>query len=178
MSGREKYRRDINSFHLTASLSFHQSLYCESGLFYDTSRWVCNLFILELRWIFFFYPIHWSCNYCSQVIVVFFPSSLFHFFILNFKIMGLKYYMYWVCDVTECHLGKTILIWKSFFLFCFFRGRLLHGRHFTYKSITGDTAITFVSTGVEGAFATEEHPYAAHGPWLQVFYFYIFFIYE
>lgn len=48
------------------------------------------------------------------------------------------------------------------------RGRLLHGRHFTYKSINGDTAITFVSTGVEGAFATEEHPYAAHGPWLQV----------
>ncbi|KAL7990655.1 hypothetical protein Chor_014085 [Crotalus horridus] len=56
------------------------------------------------------------------------------------------------------------------------RGRLLHGRHFTYKSITGDTAITFVSTGVEGAFATEEHPYAAHGPWLQVFYFYIFYL--
>ena len=50
----------------------------------------------------------------------------------------------------------------------FYRGRLLHGRHFTYKSINGDTAITFVSTGVEGAFATEEHPYAAHGPWLQV----------
>ncbi|MBN3284624.1 SUFU protein, partial [Polyodon spathula] len=48
------------------------------------------------------------------------------------------------------------------------KGRLLHGRHFTYKSITGDTAITFVSTGVEGAFATEEHPYAAHGPWLQI----------
>uniref|UniRef100_A0A8C9V4I6 PDZ domain containing 7a n=1 Tax=Scleropages formosus TaxID=113540 RepID=A0A8C9V4I6_SCLFO len=48
------------------------------------------------------------------------------------------------------------------------QGRLLHGRHFTYKSITGDTAITFVSMGVEGAFATEEHPYAAHGPWLQV----------
>ncbi|XP_034041060.1 suppressor of fused homolog isoform X1 [Thalassophryne amazonica] len=48
------------------------------------------------------------------------------------------------------------------------RGRLLHGRHFTYKSINGDTAITFVSTGVEGAFASEEHPYAAHGPWLQI----------
>ncbi|KAG2463373.1 SUFU protein, partial [Polypterus senegalus] len=48
------------------------------------------------------------------------------------------------------------------------RGRLLHGRHFTFKSITGDTAITFVSMGVEGSFATEEHPYAAHGPWLQV----------
>ncbi|XP_039631262.1 suppressor of fused homolog isoform X1 [Polypterus senegalus] len=48
------------------------------------------------------------------------------------------------------------------------RGRLLHGRHFTFKSITGDTAITFVSMGVEGSFATEEHPYAAHGPWLQI----------
>lgn len=48
------------------------------------------------------------------------------------------------------------------------RGRLLHGRHFTFKSINGDTAITFVSSGVEGAFATEEHPYAAHGPWLQI----------
>uniref|UniRef100_H3DGH5 Suppressor of fused homolog n=1 Tax=Tetraodon nigroviridis TaxID=99883 RepID=H3DGH5_TETNG len=48
------------------------------------------------------------------------------------------------------------------------RGRLLHGRHFTYKSIHGDSAITFVSSGVEGAFATEEHPYAAHGPWLQI----------
>uniref|UniRef100_A0A671PE90 Suppressor of fused homolog n=1 Tax=Sinocyclocheilus anshuiensis TaxID=1608454 RepID=A0A671PE90_9TELE len=48
------------------------------------------------------------------------------------------------------------------------QGRLLHGRHFTYKSINGDTAITFVSTGVEGAFATDEHPYAAHGPWLQI----------
>lgn len=57
--------------------------------------------------------------------------------------------------------------WFMFFLFSC-RGRLLHGRHFTYKSINGDTAITFVSTGVEGAFATEEHPYAAHGPWLQV----------
>lgn len=56
-----------------------------------------------------------------------------------------------------------------FIHFIFYSGRLLHGRHFTYKSINGDTAITFVSTGVEGAFATEEHPYAAHGPWLQVY---------
>lgn len=36
-------------------------------------------------------------------------------------------------------------------------------------------AITFVSTGVEGAFATEEHPYAAHGPWLQVRRLFFFF---
>lgn len=61
----------------------------------------------------------------------------------------------------------TFVFSKAFNVFCY-RGRLLHGRHFTYKSINGDTAITFVSTGVEGAFATEEHPYAAHGPWLQV----------
>lgn len=45
------------------------------------------------------------------------------------------------------------------------RGRLLHGQHFTYKSITGNMAITFVSTGIEGPFATEEHPYMAYGPW-------------
>lgn len=64
----------------------------------------------------------------------------------------------------------SVIMWSVHNGLCliFYRGRLLHGRHFTYKSINGDTAITFVSTGVEGAFATEEHPYAAHGPWLQV----------
>jgi len=30
-------------------------------------------------------------------------------------------------------------------------------------------AITLVCTGVQGAFADEGHPYASHGPWLQVF---------
>lgn len=82
---------------------------------------------------------------------------------------------------TVSHAGdrshREIFVWfcctlltplSSHTFVSFPRGRLLHGRHFTYKSITGDTAITFVSTGVEGAFATEEHPYAAHGPWLQV----------
>lgn len=48
------------------------------------------------------------------------------------------------------------------------RGRLLHGRHFTFKSIVGDIAITFVPPNVTGAFVNAEHPYAAHGPWLQV----------
>lgn len=50
-----------------------------------------------------------------------------------------------------------------------YRGRLKHGRHFTFKSFAGDVAITFVCTGVQGTFADERHPYAAHGPWLQVF---------
>jgi len=48
------------------------------------------------------------------------------------------------------------------------KGRLKHGRHFTFKSLLNDIAITFVSTSVLGAFATEEHPFAAHGAWLQV----------
>lgn len=50
-----------------------------------------------------------------------------------------------------------------------YRGRLKHGRHFTFKSFAGDVAITFVCAGVQGTFADERHPYAAHGPWLQVF---------
>lgn len=48
------------------------------------------------------------------------------------------------------------------------RGRLLHGRHFTFKSVIGGIAITFVPPSVTGSFVNTEHPYAAHGPWLQV----------
>lgn len=48
------------------------------------------------------------------------------------------------------------------------RGRLKHGRHFTYMSAHNDTAITLVSTSVNGSIADENHPFAAHGPWLQV----------
>lgn len=48
------------------------------------------------------------------------------------------------------------------------KGRLKHGRHFTFKSVIGDVAITFVAPTVVGAFADAEHPIAAHGPWLQI----------
>ncbi|ESO96856.1 hypothetical protein LOTGIDRAFT_159604 [Lottia gigantea] len=48
------------------------------------------------------------------------------------------------------------------------RGRLRHGRHFTFKSVLNDVAITLVSSSVVGSFADEEHPFAAHGMWLQV----------
>ncbi|XP_038070508.1 suppressor of fused homolog [Patiria miniata] len=48
------------------------------------------------------------------------------------------------------------------------KGRLKHGRHFTFKSVAGDCAITLVSNGVEGAFVEDSHPYAARGQWLQV----------
>lgn len=48
------------------------------------------------------------------------------------------------------------------------RGRLKHGRHFTFKSVVGEVAITLVPPSVVGSFVDAEHPYAAHGPWLQV----------
>lgn len=56
----------------------------------------------------------------------------------------------------------------SFFFFIHYRGRVKHGRHFTFKSVLGDTAITFVASSVTGTFVNSDHPYAAHGPWLQV----------
>ncbi|XP_075915106.1 suppressor of fused homolog isoform X2 [Petromyzon marinus] len=48
------------------------------------------------------------------------------------------------------------------------RGRLRHGRHFTFKDVTGDAAVTLVSPGVEGAVVSPLCPYASQGPWLQV----------
>lgn len=47
-------------------------------------------------------------------------------------------------------------------------GRLKHGRHFTFKSVLNEAAITLVSSSVVGSIATEQSPFAAHGPWLQV----------
>lgn len=44
----------------------------------------------------------------------------------------------------------------------------MHGRHFTFKSVLGDTAITLVAPTVTGTLVDQEHPYVAHGPWLQV----------
>ncbi|KAF4520140.1 hypothetical protein B566_EDAN008958 [Ephemera danica] len=48
------------------------------------------------------------------------------------------------------------------------RGRVLHGRHFTFKSVLGDSAITLVAPSVTGTFVDPERRYAAHGAWLQV----------
>lgn len=48
------------------------------------------------------------------------------------------------------------------------RGRLKHDRHFTFKNIQGDLAITFVTPSVYGSVVTREQRYATHGPWLQV----------
>lgn len=43
-----------------------------------------------------------------------------------------------------------------------------HGRHFTFKSVLGDTAITFVASSVTGTIVTPNTPYAARGNWLQL----------
>ena len=73
------------------------------------------------------------------------------------------------CQTFSSNFSK--LIWflhaiKDYYLY--FRGRLKHGRHFTFKSVLNDVAITLVSSSVVGSIAEETHPYAAHGPWLQV----------
>ena len=49
-----------------------------------------------------------------------------------------------------------------------FKGRLNHGRHFTFKTVAGDLAITLVTESVSGSNVSLESPYAIHGPWLQV----------
>lgn len=49
-----------------------------------------------------------------------------------------------------------------------FRGRVKHGRHFTFKSILDDTAITLVAESVTGTQVSFNKPYALLGNWLQV----------
>ncbi|CAA9997438.1 unnamed protein product [Nesidiocoris tenuis] len=48
------------------------------------------------------------------------------------------------------------------------RGRIKHGRHFTFKSAVSPTAITFAAESVTGTFVDGDKPYVSHGPWLQV----------
>lgn len=43
-----------------------------------------------------------------------------------------------------------------------------HGRHFTFKSVLGEVAITLVASSVTGTLVDAEHPYVAQGTWLQV----------
>jgi len=49
-----------------------------------------------------------------------------------------------------------------------FRGRIRHGRHFTFKALTGDATITFVAPSVSGSLVSDEKPFVAQGSWLQV----------
>lgn len=43
-----------------------------------------------------------------------------------------------------------------------------HGRHFTFKSVLGDTVITLVAGSVTGTLVDGDNPYIAQGSWLQV----------
>ncbi|XP_022661750.1 suppressor of fused homolog [Varroa destructor] len=47
------------------------------------------------------------------------------------------------------------------------KGRLKHGRHFTYKSAHDSNALTFVVPSVQGSFVTEEAPFGVEGQWCQ-----------
>lgn len=49
-----------------------------------------------------------------------------------------------------------------------FRGRIRHGRHFTFRSLNGKATITFVSPSVSGSAVSDENPFVAHETWLQV----------
>lgn len=44
----------------------------------------------------------------------------------------------------------------------------MHGRHFTFKSILSNYAITIVAPTVTGTLVTRQKPYVVQGPWLQV----------
>lgn len=63
---------------------------------------------------------------------------------------------------------RNVYVDKTRFPSCFCRGRLRHGRHFTFQASNSDIAITLVSASVAGSIATKEHPYSACGNWLQV----------
>lgn len=60
----------------------------------------------------------------------------------------------------------TYVLFVMLFFVC--RGRLKHGRHFTFKSSVDCTAVTLVVPSVIGAFANAEQPYAVQGSWLQI----------
>jgi len=49
------------------------------------------------------------------------------------------------------------------------RGRLRHGRHFSYQSYSGEQAVTLVCPGVEGVVTTVDQSVVSIGQWLQIF---------
>lgn len=54
------------------------------------------------------------------------------------------------------------------FFIIIFRGRIKHGRHFTFKALTGNATITFVASSVSGSLVSDEKPYVAEASWLQI----------
>lgn len=64
--------------------------------------------------------------------------------------------------------NKVRLLNFRLIIICDFRGRVKHGRHFTFKSVLSETVITLVASSVTGTLVDAEHPYVAQGAWLQV----------
>lgn len=44
-----------------------------------------------------------------------------------------------------------------------------HGRHFTFRTLGSNSAITFVAPSVTGSLVSDERPFVADGLWLQIF---------
>lgn len=65
-------------------------------------------------------------------------------------------------------MWNVLLLWSLLELLIIFRGRVKHGRHFTFKSVLGETAITLVAHSVTGTLVENEHPFVTQGSWLQV----------
>ncbi|VVC41364.1 Suppressor of fused-like domain,Suppressor of fused C-terminal,Suppressor of fused, eukaryotic [Cinara cedri] len=68
--------------------------------------------------------------------------------------------------IEEVHL--TFNLEAGLLLPFVLKGRIRHGRHFTFKALDGKSTITFVSPSVSGAAVSDEKPFAAHETWLQV----------
>lgn len=43
-----------------------------------------------------------------------------------------------------------------------------HGRHFTFRALGSNSAITFVAPSVTGSLVSDERPFVADGLWLQI----------
>lgn len=68
------------------------------------------------------------------------------------------------CSISCANFSATLKLH-----YWLYRGRLNHGRHFTFRSLHGDLAITLVSDGVDGALATPASPLVARGTWLHIY---------
>ena len=51
----------------------------------------------------------------------------------------------------------------------FNRGRVRHGRHFTFKDSNTNTAVTLVAPEVRGSYVSTEFPFRSRGYWLHIY---------
>lgn len=131
---------DAELLHTSWSSSLHMRERLVTGMTIVWDHHPLNLWYLQLA------KNYWKFSYLISMAINF----CFH---VNF------------CNYWFEHDVEINSWWFSFS----FRGRLAHGRHFTFKSIITDSAITLVSSEVTGTSVDDNCPYAACGTWLQVF---------